>query len=498
MIRPLLAILQADLRERLRSPRLWWLLAGMAAATVWALPSASADYLALTVGEHWRGRWSSAWIGMTVAVLHGALLPLAGFYVVRGTVVRDLDTRVWQLLVATPMSRAGYLLAKWASHVAVLALVLAMAVAVGLVLQQVHGEDRHVDLVEMLAPVLLLALPPIGLSAALAIVFDLVPRLRRSAGNAVFFLLWLGVVGGTDATGNGTLEHALAQVPGLPSEAGRVGVSLAHEALAGVAPRLFAWTQWRPPAEVVVGRVAWSLLALALVLAMAPLLDRCAAWKAPASAARAGGRELRWLDRWLAPLQRWPLGALVAAEVRMVLRQRSRRWWLAMAVAGVVQAFAPDAGLAVAMLAAWLLSLDVFARLVLRERDARTGGLLFTATGVAPRLLATRAIVAVGFAWAVTGPALLRLGLSRPGTACTVALVGASIALWGLALGAACRNARPFELALLLATYLSLQGAPVLDALASPAVTALGHGLALPLAIALLAAAWKPLLASSR
>ena len=497
-LRPMLALLQADLRERLRSPRLWWLLAGMAAVTAWVLPSASADYLALTVGEHWRGRWSSAWIGMTLAVLHGALLPLAGFYVVRGTVVRDLDTRVWQLLVATPMSRAGYLLAKWASHVAVLALVLAMAVAIGLVLQQVHGEDRHVDLVELLEPVLLIALPPILLSAALAIVFDLVPWLRRSAGNAVFFLAWLGVVGGTDATGNGTLEQALAQVPGLPVEAGRVGVSLAHEALAGVAPRLFEWTQWSPGAEVVVGRLAWSLLAVALVLAMAPWLDRCAAWRAPASAVRAGGRELRWLDRWLAPLQRWPLGALVAAEVRMVLRQRPRRWWLALAVAAVVQAFAPDAGLAVAMLAAWLLCLDVFSRLVLLERDARTGGLLFTAAGAGPRLLAVRAIVAVGFAWAVTGPALLRLVVTRPGTACAVALIGMSIAAWGLALGAACRNARPFELALLLAGYLSLQGAPVLDALAAPGTTALGHGLALPLAIALLAVAWKPLVAVSR
>jgi hypothetical protein len=78
------------------------------------------------------------------------------------------------------------------------------------------------------------------------------------------------------------------------------------------------------------------------------------------------------------------------------------------------------------------------------------------------------------------------------------ALVGMSIAAWGLALGAACRNARPFELALLLAGYLSLQGAPVLDALAAPAVTALGHGLALPVAIALLAATWKPLIAVSR
>ena len=82
-MRSIVAVMQADLRERLRSPRLWWLLIGMAGVTAWALPSASADYLALTVGDHWRGRWSSAWIGMTLAVLHGALLPLAGFYVVR-------------------------------------------------------------------------------------------------------------------------------------------------------------------------------------------------------------------------------------------------------------------------------------------------------------------------------------------------------------------------------------------------------------------------------
>ena len=80
----------------------------------------------------------------------------------RGTLVRDLETRVWQLLVATPMTRGGYLLAKWASHMVVFAVVMAVGLVRGLVAQWVRAEDRAIDLVELVKPVLVLSLPGAG------------------------------------------------------------------------------------------------------------------------------------------------------------------------------------------------------------------------------------------------------------------------------------------------------------------------------------------------
>ena len=87
---------------------------------------------------------------MTTEVLRAARSALDDAGLRGSFLVRDLDTGAWQLLVATPMNRAGYLLAKWCSHMAVFALLLAAGVAVGIAAQLVRGEVPGIDLVELL------------------------------------------------------------------------------------------------------------------------------------------------------------------------------------------------------------------------------------------------------------------------------------------------------------------------------------------------------------
>ena len=167
--RAVAAILATDLRQRLRTPRFWFLIAGLAALMWWCFPAVDRDYLTVSVGEGMRGRYSSAWIGMVSALMYSSTLSLAGFYLVRGTVVRDLETRTWQLLVATTMSRGGYLLAKWLSHMVVFALLIGAGLAVGLVAQVLRAEDLRIDLLELVKPVLVLTLPSLALTAAFAV-----------------------------------------------------------------------------------------------------------------------------------------------------------------------------------------------------------------------------------------------------------------------------------------------------------------------------------------
>ena len=163
------AILVADLRERTRTPRFWIMLGIVVVATWWCFPPLEAGYRILSVRGGDRGYYSSAWIGMTLAMVYASLLTLGGFYVVRGNLVRDIDTRVWQLLVATPMTRGTYLLAKWASHLVVLGAILAAGFAVAVVAQWVRAEDRQFDLIELAKPVLVLSLPALAMTAMLAV-----------------------------------------------------------------------------------------------------------------------------------------------------------------------------------------------------------------------------------------------------------------------------------------------------------------------------------------
>jgi hypothetical protein len=261
-------------------------------------------------------------------------------------------------------------------------------------------------------------------------------------------------------------------------------------------PPNFRWTRWDVRPMDALGRALWLLLSVAGVLLAAPLLDWAAARGLSSRGRTGSGRELRWLDRLvdrlLAPVARRPLGILVVAELRAWLRDRPLWWWLLVLSSLGIQAFGGQKGMATGLLLAWVLPLDLLARGVLRELERRTAALVFTASGIVPRLLAARFVLGFGMLVALSLPALLRLS-GTPMAALALLAVCASIASWGLALGALTRNPRLFELVLLTALYMTTQGASLFDLGSGAQATSGLHLLGLLPAWLLLAWAWPRL-----
>jgi hypothetical protein len=507
-----LAILLADLRERTRSARFWVILVGMVLALSRCFPPIEARYLIVALHGGERGFYSSAWVGLIVAMMFSSLFSLGGFYLVRGTLVRDIDTRVWQLLVATPMTRGGYLLAKWASHMVIFGTVIAVGLGVALAAQWIRAEDRSIDVIELIKPVLLLNLPGLAITSMFAIWFDLLPWLRRTAGNVLFFIVWIAITSVSVAQ----LENPNSQLvrsgwvsdPNGMVMVGRdfnrvreqqtgkeqdFGYTVGHVGTKKE-PVRFEWKAWSVRPMDVLGRALWLLFALAGVLAAAPLLDWAAARDSGSAKTRSlAGSRLRWLDRLLDVFARGRVGLLAVAELKSALRRRRVWWWLAALVAFGLQAFGSGLAMQAGMLLAWLLPLDILARSILQEKEHGTGGLVFTAPQALPRLLAARFAVGFALLLLLTLPGVLRLLATTPIAALAAITVSASIASWGLCLGALCRHARPFELILVAAAYAALQGAPLFDLDVSPQVTLLWHALALLPAWLALAWAWPRL-----
>ncbi len=504
------AILQADVRERMRTPRFWIVLALMAWGTWWCFPPMESGYSTLSLGDGSRGRYSSAWAGMGLGLIYSTFLNLIGFYLVRGTLTRDIETRVWQLLVTTPMTRGGYLLAKWASHMVVFGMIAAVGIVIALAAQWVRAEDRHIDLIELLKPLLLLSLPSLALTAMFAIWFDLVPWLRRTAGNVLFFVVWtvmltVPVANHDDAKADpqgwtsdpsGMMVAAREFSRVREAQTGKplpFGFNLGGDAMTADSVR-FDWPVWQPDGKLVASRALWLALAMLLTLAAAPLLDWAASRGLSKATTRSGaGRSMAWLNRVLDPFARGPLGILTVAELKLALRQRAIWWWVAALVVLGVQTFAPAEGMRIALLFAWLLPLDVLSRGVLRERDHGTGGLVFTAPHVLSRLLAARFLVGFMMLFALSLPAMLRLLGSEPLAALAALTALVSITSWGLCLGALCRNARPFELTMIGAVYACLQGATLFAVATHPIWTLTVHGIGLLPAWLLLTWAWPRL-----
>jgi hypothetical protein len=254
--------------------------------------------------------------------------------------------------------------------------------------------------------------------------------------------------------------------------------------------RVFAWTQWSVGAADLAGRGLWVLVSLLGTALLAPFLDLAARHTSATKASANAGRRLRWLDAVLRPIERGGIGVLVSSELRLVLRGRRLWWWAALMVGAVVQLAAPVEAMAGAVIVAWMVSLDVFSRSLLRERDTHTAALVMTAPRAATRLLGARTVVALLLAIGPVLPALLRMAANTPAMALSLLATGAVVALSGLALAALCRSPRPFELAMVFAAYVGVQGAgPLAFHAASPAMTATMAG-AIPLFVAVLMAAW--------
>jgi hypothetical protein len=510
------ALLVADLRQRTRSARFRVVALAITIGAWWCLPPAGAGYMIVSIGDHHRGYYSSAWVGMVLAMM-SLLWSLVGFYLVRGTVQRDFDTRVWQLLGTTSMRRSAYLLAKWASHLVVMGGLMGATLAVGLVAQWVRAEDRHIDLWQLVKPSLFIALPTLSVSAAFAIWFDVIPALRRTAGNIVFFIAWIAALS-TGAVGieHDQHAHAGAATPAVETQPWASDLpamrmmqwSIEHQIARQIPLKVigegfcvgcggttaptarFTWTTWEVAPAALWGRMLWLAGALASVLLAVPLLDWAAA-RAGTSATSGGTRAprtLRWLQAVLRPLRCTPRGTLVAAEALIVLRMRPLWWWAAWLPLWGVQLFGSRHAVALAMLGGWTLLIDAFSRTGLRDQEHRTLALVSTAPGAQRRLLAARATMLVGLAWIAVAPGLLHESLAHPAVVASACVIGASLALWGLAGAALTRSSRPFELVFLLVAYATSQGLPWLDAGARGNAVSLFHLAGIAVAAAILAA----------
>ncbi|KOV35358.1 hypothetical protein ADK60_09475, partial [Streptomyces sp. XY431] len=175
-----------DFRDRIRRPAYAVTLLAAVGLGLLAVPPADGHWAILALGSY-RGEYNSAYVGAATALAGTLWLTLGGFYVVRKGLGRDEETGVGQLLAAAPLRNAELMLAKFLGNLLVLGSMLGVLALTAPALQLVRGEDRALDPVSLLTPFLVLTLPLLAATAALAVLFETVPLLRGGLGNVTWF-----------------------------------------------------------------------------------------------------------------------------------------------------------------------------------------------------------------------------------------------------------------------------------------------------------------------
>ncbi len=503
-----LAIARADFLERIRRSSFLVLLAVTVVASYGYVPARSAGYVTFSFGRI-GGVYNSAWIGTLVALLDMVVLSLFGFYVVRDAVERDERTGVGEILATTPMTRVQYTLGKFLSNTSVLACIAAVTLVMAAVMQQLRGEVRRLEPMQLVLPFVFLVVPGVAVVAALAVLFETFRPLRGVRGGVLYFFVWMGLLiiptNQAANTGHPTpwfdplgwaaplLAIKAAVAARFPDYTGamNVGVTVSHAPM-----RTFVWSgmDWLPVAP---WRLLWALAAVALAaVAALPFhrFDPERMRRHSASGRAVTSRATRALRRRWMPLLERLVGrsrglTLLWAEFSLLVRDRRRGWgWVALGLWVACLLSPVEVVRRFLLPAAWLWPLAAWAGMGNHEARHRTEALVF----VCPRPLLRQLPAAYGagvvLSAAVGSGAALHFISARAWAELLAWAVGALfVPALALAAGAASRGPRLFEVTYLLVWYVGLLNrAPFFDFLA-PSHTASAGFLLATLALLLLA-----------
>ena len=146
--------------------------------------------LSLELGQY-RGEFNSAWVGAMMSLIGTFFIGWFGFYLVKGSVARDRETGVGQIMATTPLTRPLYLLGKWLSNFAVLMSMVGVLALAGIAIQLLQGENTQIQLLEFLDPFTFIVMPLMALVAAMAVLFESISFLQGGFGNIVYFFAFI-------------------------------------------------------------------------------------------------------------------------------------------------------------------------------------------------------------------------------------------------------------------------------------------------------------------
>jgi hypothetical protein len=173
---------RADFLERVR--RYSFLI--MLGAVVFLGYQTAIGNMTLRLGQY-RGIFNSAWTGSMMALISNFFLGWFGFYLVKGSIARDRETGVGQIMATTPLTRALYMLGKFASNFSILLAMNIVLILAGIFIQLLAGESYQIDLMALLMPFVVITLPIMALVSAVAVLFESIRFLSGGFGNIVYF-----------------------------------------------------------------------------------------------------------------------------------------------------------------------------------------------------------------------------------------------------------------------------------------------------------------------
>ncbi|MDH7446096.1 hypothetical protein [Aquimarina sp. 2201CG14-23] len=185
----LLKIIKANYFQHIRSYSFLITLALSLYAAYAFIPSPDANYTTIRFGD-FIGSYNSTWIGYVTALMTSVFLSLFGYFLVSGSIKRDTDLHLGQIIATTKIKNYKYLLAKTFSNFLVLLTMVIVIMLMSIVLQYLYGSEFDFNIKSFLLPYLVITLPSVFFIASTAVITEVFLSRVRIAQYLVFVFLF--------------------------------------------------------------------------------------------------------------------------------------------------------------------------------------------------------------------------------------------------------------------------------------------------------------------
>jgi hypothetical protein len=472
---------RADFLERVRRYSFLVMLGGV----LFLGYQAAIGNVTVQLGDY-RGEYNSAWVGSMLAIIVSFFLGWFGFYLVKGSLARDRETGVGQIMATTPLTRPLYTLGKWLSNLAVLiAMAIILAIA-GIAIQFFAGESHQFDFVAFFAPFLFIALPMLALTAALAVTFECIGFTQGGFGNLLYFFFFGLIISlaVTSGKNNPLIDplgfHVLSESMGAAAKVvfpdydgsfvlGSTGTPIRD---------LFPWSGVDWTYNIVFTRLAFLGFGIILALASSILFDRFDSSRRKLgrtkSTASLPKPEIAPVKQTMPTVQLTPITArpngftfprLILLELKLLFKGQ-RWWWFAVALGLFILSLfnTPENVRSFILPVTWLWPVLILSGLGSREMRHNVGQMVFSSTAPLTRQLPAAWLAGFILTVVTGGGAALRY---------LIAVDGASLLVWfsatlfipslALALGVWSKGQKLFEVLHVSMWYLAMNGVGAVD-----------------------------------
>lgn len=424
-------IAKADFLQRVRS--YYFLIAlGVCIFLIYSfVPALDAGYTMVSLGNY-RGYYNSAWIGSMVANCV-PFFALIGFYVVNYSVERDIDTGVGQIIATTKVSRLQYLTGKFLSNFSVLMVMMMVVAVMTIAMFMIRGETSHMEIEELLTPLLFITIPTMFIIASIALFFDSLSNLSRGMKNILYFFLWIFLIGSSqlnpfmDVLSTNTtlaeIKNSISSIhPDWNSEAG-TGIML-RDSTENI--KIFTWDGINWSISFLLQRFFWMFASFGIVLIASLGFNRFDTSKIKKQRTSRFSRinppriedkviqsQLKFADIPL-PENKFSFLNLVLAEIRLMAKGNTTLWLIITAVLFLTSTIAPiNFAYKIILPLLWFFQTLILSKLGSRETTNRCNEYIFSSVSPLLRQLPAMFLAASFLMLLLSLPVALRLLLAH-------------------------------------------------------------------------------------